>query len=78
MSEFVNLSDIPMISVESSNISEIGYDNDSETLVVEFNHGGKYAYDGVPAEEFDALKVAESKGKYFIANIKGKYTFRKV
>lgn len=35
-----------MTPVSSSNIASIGYENG--TLYVAFNHGGVYAYSGVP------------------------------
>jgi len=76
--QITDVKGIPRISVESSNIKEIGYDQASKILMVKFHNGGLYAYDAVPAEMFDELKSAPSKGKFFIANVKGKYSFRKV
>ena len=64
--------------VISSNIRAIGYDSDSQTLEVEFNHGGVYQYAGVPQGEHDGMMNAESKGKYLNANIKGRYQFVKL
>jgi hypothetical protein len=78
MPELVNVQDIPRQKVESSNVAEVGYDADSETLVVLFHNGGMYAYDGVPATTFDQMVGAESVGKFFNTNVKGKYDFRKV
>ncbi|MBI2686601.1 MAG: KTSC domain-containing protein [Acidobacteria bacterium] len=39
--------------------------------------GSVYGYAGVPQSEFDGLMGAESKGKYFNANIKNRYLFEK-
>ena len=64
--------------VTSSNIHAIGYDDDSQTLEVEFNNGSVYQYAGVPQGEYEALMNADSKGKYLNANIKGRYTFVKL
>lgn len=61
--------------VISSNIQAIGYDSDSQTLEVEFNHGSVYQYTGVPQGEHEEMMNADSKGKYLNANIKGRYPF---
>jgi hypothetical protein len=62
-----------MIPVQSSSISAIGYDEQSETLSIRFNNGRTYEFNGVPPEEFEALKNAPSIGSYFNDNIKGQY-----
>ena len=36
-----------------------------------------YDYRGVPAAVYEELKKAESKGSYFVKNIKDKYEFTK-
>ena len=59
--------------VTSSNLATVGYDEPSRTLEVEFHHGRVYRYFGVPPEEYRALMGAESHGKYFAANIRGRY-----
>lgn len=64
--------------VTSSNVSAIGYDQDSQILEVEFNNGGVYQYIGVPEYEFDGIMNAASKGTYLNANIKNRYPFTKV
>ena len=57
-------------SVSSSNLASIGYDTTSNTLEVEFYNGSIYQYFDVPEHEYQALMCAESKGRYFDANIK--------
>ena len=63
--------------VISSNIKSVGYDEDTETLEVEFKKGALYQYDSVPAEVHQSLMSAPSVGKYFSANVK-KYKCRKL
>lgn len=65
-------------SVRSSNISEVGYDPDSQTLYVRFLNGSEYAYYGVPPDEFDALISAPSAGSYLNDAIKGQYKYARV
>ena len=66
------------ISVNSSNISSVGYDADSQTLEIEFNNGGVYLYSGVPESLYEGMMGADSKGKFFHANIKNIYPFSKL
>jgi hypothetical protein len=64
--------------VSSSNLRAIGYEPETATLEVEFNHGGVYQYHGVPQEVFDSLMQAGSHGIYFNENIKNSYTTTKL
>lgn len=66
---------ISMIPVASSQIKSVGYTSD--TLYIEFNKGTVYSYDKVPETIFEALKAAESVGKYFGSEIKGKFDYAK-
>jgi hypothetical protein len=58
------------MKVESSNIAEIGYDPDSLTLEIKFNSGGIYQYWPITLGGWNAFLKAESKGNFFIKNIK--------
>lgn len=64
--------------VTSSNISDIGYDEDSQTLEVGFKNGSVYQYAGVPLSEYEGLMSAGSHGTYLAANIKGRYPYTKL
>lgn len=65
-------------SVQSSNISSIGYDHTTQTLEIEFKGGGVYSYPDVPKEKADALMNAESVGKYFHAHIRNSHPHTKL
>jgi len=67
-----------MISVNSSNVAAVGYDEASETLQVAFNNGGMYQYFDVPQSVFEGLRDADSVGGYLAAQIKGVYRYSKV
>jgi hypothetical protein len=58
------------ISVSSTNISAIGYDEISQTLCVRFNNLAEYHYFGVPQEVYDGLRIAASVGQFFDQNVK--------
>lgn len=66
-------------NVNSSNLASVGYDETSNTLEIEFNHGGIYQYSNVPESVYSGLMNASSHGQYFDANIKkGGYSYRKI
>jgi tyrosyl-tRNA synthetase len=65
--------------VESDSLASVGYSPETQTLEVEFNHGGIYRYYNIPAHEYDELKNAESHGTHFIENIKaGAYSYIRI
>lgn len=72
------MSEIPMISVESSNVEKIGYEESTQILRVKFLNGSVYDYKNVPIMEFEQLKNAQSIGSYLNRNIKGNYPYEKV
>lgn len=63
--------------VSSSNIAAIGYDENTQTLEVEFKDGSVYSYTGVPSGEYEGFRSSDSMGKYLHANIKNRYSFFK-
>lgn len=69
---------ITFSNFNSSNIKKIGYQNDAKVLLVTFVSGSVYMYKDVPAEVFEDFVRAQSKGKFFHANIRGKYTTTKI
>lgn len=57
--------------VNSSAISEIGYDKQNNKLAVIFHHGREYEYEGVSEDTFKQFIKAPSIGKYYNQHIKG-------
>jgi hypothetical protein len=66
------------IPVVSSNLSCIRYDENSNTLEVEFQGGRVYQYFDIPIQIFEDLQNADSHGKYFNEYIKGSYRYARV
>ncbi|MNC06985.1 hypothetical protein D3C75_545120 [compost metagenome] len=64
---------INMLSVQSSNLAAVGYDEASKTLHVQFKNGAVWEYTEVPAEEYQALMSADSIGSHYAKNVKKKY-----
>jgi hypothetical protein len=68
-----------MIFVDSSNVQAIGYDSVTCELYVQFVKSGEmYVYSDVEEWVFEEFKRADSKGIYFNANIKDRYSCRKL
>jgi hypothetical protein len=63
--------------VESSNIRSIGYEEETQTLEVEFSKA-VYHYYKVPKEEYDLLMKSSSIGWHFQEKIKDNYEYRKL
>ncbi len=60
--------------VSSSNIAEVGYEPDTETLEIMFKKSGLvYQYYNVPAFMHERLMEAPSIGSYFNAEIRGHF-----
>jgi len=65
-----------MQRVSSSNLSEVGYDKVSCTLIIKFHSGAVYEYYNVPENIYINLMKASSKGTYADQNIYKKYKQR--
>ena len=60
-------------NLNSSLISRVAYDDESEALSIWFRETGRYVYYGVPSAIYEALKKAPSAGRYFNEFIKRRY-----
>jgi len=80
------MTDIALDSVESSQITAIGHDPETNTLAIQFKNwkgepASLYHYSNFTAEDFAAFKAAESIGKHFGQFIKPeavKYPYKKI
>jgi len=66
------------MDVESTAISEIDYDAERAKLLVRFASGEHYVYVGVPGEVHRSFLDAESKGRFFQAQIRDRYPFNRL
>lgn len=64
--------------VASSNIATIGYDARTETLEIEFYHGGTYQYYGVSSAIYRQIVAAPSVGRFFHTYIRNRYPYSRV
>ena len=65
-------------AVSSSNIAEIGYDENSQTLEVLFKNDRIYQYFSVPERVARELMGAASHGQYLNLRVKGIYRYARV
>ena len=56
--------------VDSSNITEVGYDEQSRTLEIAFKNQRVYRYTPVTLEGYNLFLNADSLGSYFYKNIR--------
>lgn len=67
-----------MITVSSSRIEAVGYDERLQLLQVQFVNGTIYEYYDVPKNIYIGLITASSAYKYFHEYVKGVYHFSKI
>lgn len=66
------------ILVQSSNLVSVGYDAAAAVLEIEFQTGKVYRYHHVPADIYQGLMSARSKGEYLHDNVLNRYDFQEV
>jgi len=64
--------------VSSSNIVSVGYDQQNETLEVEFRDGAVYQYYNVNKNLYDQFMAASSKGQFLAYQIKNVFPYSRV
>ena len=58
----------------SSSIRAIGYETETQSLIVGFVSGAVYSYRNVPEDVYRAFIDAPSKGRYFASEIRPRFT----
>jgi hypothetical protein len=67
-----------MVSVNSSNLRAVGFDEWTGTLTVKFHSGSVYEHYDVPAWKHSGLMGAASKGGYYAAYLRNRHGCRRV
>lgn len=67
-----------VLTPESSAFSRIGYDKSSNLLYLDFRTTGLYVYFDVPPSVWGNMQEAESKGRFFHAEIKDNYEYSRL
>ena len=66
------------MDVDSTAITEIDFDAERGKLLVRFISGERYVYVGVPGEVCRSFADADSKGRFFQAQIRDRYPFNRL
>lgn len=73
------MNEVVMHPVKSSQIKSVGYDTGRKALYIEFENGAVYEYNDVPSDHYNQMLIPTmSVGKYFYAEIKGKFEYVKM
>lgn len=67
-----------MHPVSSSNVAELGYDENNQMVYVRFLNNTLYRYSNVPMYEYEALDNAPSIGSYLNRNYKNVYPYERL
>ncbi|MDP1735858.1 MAG: KTSC domain-containing protein [Caulobacter sp.] len=59
-------------------ISDIRYEDERQKLFVRFADGGEYVYVGVPGEVRRGFVEAESRGRFFVAEIRDRFPYNRL
>jgi hypothetical protein len=70
--------EIEMYPVLSSNVAEVGYDSQNETVLVRFMNNTLYIYKGVNEVIFEELRTTASVGSYINRNFKNVYPYERI
>ena len=67
-----------MITVNSSNIESIGYDEQNHHVYVKFLNGSLYIYKEVPLHVYEDFRDSASLGSYLHRNFKNIYSYERI
>lgn len=65
-----------MRNLKSGMVDTVFWNNN--TLIVRFNTNQVYAYEGVPQHVYTNMIAAQSKGRFFLQEIKNRYAFTRL
>jgi len=66
------------VELKSTLLNAATYQDQCALLELEFCSGEIYHYVGVPAQTYQELLLAESKGRYFNQQIRPRFTYTKI
>ena len=66
------------VDLKSTPLNAATYQDQGAFLDLEFRSGAIYRYVGVPAQTYQELLLADSKGRYFNQQIRNRFTYTKI
>ena len=64
--------------LESKLLTSSAYDDGKHILYLRFRSGGVYRYFGFPEEQYREFLDAESRGRYFLSNIRNRFPYERL
>jgi hypothetical protein len=65
-------------AVESKMFSAVAYEPSGKTLYLRFRRGDVYCYFDFPANEYETFLAAESKGRFFLSEIRDCFHYERL
>lgn len=66
------------VPLESDMLAAAAYDAEKQTLCLRFRTGDVYRYFDFPAPDYQSFLGAESKGRFFLANIRNQFRYERL
>ena len=66
------------LKLDSKMFASVAYAPDKQILYLRFRTGELYRYFEFPAEDYQTFLNAESRGKYFLANIRDQFRYERL
>lgn len=66
------------LKLDSKMLASVAYDSEKQTLYLRFRTGDVYRYFEFSGEHYRAFLNAESRGKYFLANIRDQFRYERL
>jgi hypothetical protein len=64
--------------LESKLLAASAYDDGKRILYLRFRSGEVYRYFGFPEHKYRELRDAESRGRYFLSNIRNRFRYERL
>ena len=65
-------------SLDSKMLAAAAYTPETRTLYLRFRSGEMYAYFDVPEAQYQQFLQAESRGRYFLSHIRGRFRYQRL
>jgi len=59
-------------------LAAVAYVPETGTLYLRFRSGEIYAYFNIPEDQYQAFLQAESRGRYFLSLIRGRFRYQRI
>jgi hypothetical protein len=64
--------------LDSKMLAAVAYEPEPRTLYLRFRSGQVYGYFEVPENQYQEFLQAESRGRYFLSHIRGRFRYQRI